>query len=597
MNLRLKIVWLRHHWTSLSVSDRLFAGLFACFTLLALLPLWSVRIPPMQDMWQHLALVDVIHNYEAPGSVYPEYFVLPSTPKPNLVYYYLTHLLAYMVPLEVANKLVLTLYIVFFPLSFLYLLCSFGRSRWLSLFVFPFVYNAMFGYGFVSFLLGMPMLFFAVGAFRRFVAPRGYELDFRTGVLASILIIMTFFTHAHIYMLTMFLVGLLLLIHREGFWGTALRAAPMLPSLAFFVPWFIVFFVEQTPATSGIRFGSLKEFFGPTYYKPSMVMSNAFRYISDYFRDESDDALFLVVMCVAFVLLALRRSPRVTDETPRKIALFDLELLSVLLAISVLALPHHIEAQAIVSLRHIIFALLFFFGWLGVEDAPRQIVIPAFVVLCLANIANTANLMRGFRLFQEELDNYPALFKDADGGARMFKTTYNQESRYVNYGALWHMHFFYTLEKGGISDMQFAEYPHNPIQYRADMIPPMLPVEFYRSPVWKYYEYILLRKSSMPSLKPVQAELEEVSDVSDWVLYRVLRSPGLRPVDDAAIAIPRRLTINYGKESLVLTGDQHVEILRSVISDHARVMRGVNLTPSGVRPNINIRHRYRKPEP
>ena len=523
------------------LGDVTFRVAFLFFTALALVPLWWVRIPPMQDIWQHLALVDVIHNYDAPGSIYPDYFSLPNAPRPNLVYYYLTDLLAYLAPLEIANKLVLSLYVVTFPAGFLYLLRSFGRSRWLSLFSFPLVYNAMFGYGFVSFLLAMPMLFFAVGAYRRFLLPRGDELDLRLGALAAALTLLTFFTHAHVYLLLCFLMGILLLIHREDtLWGNLLRVSPLLPALAFFGPWFWVHFVEHTPSSSGIAFGSLEKLFGPSFYKPSQILGNFFHYVGDYFRDESDDALFVGMMLIAMMLLIVRRAPTVPATAKRKLAVFDLEILTVALAVSCIVLPQHIEAQDIVSMRHVVFALLFFFGWLGVDGAPKRLVIPAFVLLGLLNVAWDVNLVRGFRLFDKELDGYADLFQDVNGGQRMTKALYNQESRYINYGALWHIHFFFTIEKGGISDMQFAEYPHNPIQYKRDMIPPQTQAEFYRSPVWRYYEYILVRKSSAPPMKPATDQLEMVSDVGDWALYHVTSGPAPRGPDDAPVARPRR---------------------------------------------------------
>ncbi|NOZ01404.1 MAG: hypothetical protein GXP54_05885 [Deltaproteobacteria bacterium] len=155
----------------------------------------------MQDIWQHLALVDVIHNYRAPGSVYPDYFLLPSTPKPNLAYYYVTSWLSYLFELETANKVVLSIYILTFPLSFLYLLRSFGRSKWLSLFAFPLTYNAMFAYGFVAFVMGMPLLLAGVGAYRRFMDEPIDAPFSRHGWLSAAAFVLAFFVHAHIYLL------------------------------------------------------------------------------------------------------------------------------------------------------------------------------------------------------------------------------------------------------------------------------------------------------------------------------------------------------------------------------------------------------------
>jgi hypothetical protein len=523
----------------------LFWAAFCLLCAASLIPLWSVRIPPMQDIWQHLALVNVLHTYNDPGSIFPEFFMLPQTPKPNLLYYYGTHWLAFLTPtIEDANKVVLSIYVLTFPLGFLYFLRSFGKSRWLSFFSFPLIYNSMFSYGFVSFLLGMPILLVGVGAYRRFTAREGTDLDARSGVIAAVAMLLAFFTHAHIFLLLCFLCGILFLLHRDRGWGALLRLAPFAPGLVFFVPWFVVYFLEHTPSTTGMSFGSFDKFFGPTFYKPSQILGSFFFYVGDYFRGERDDALFVALILAAMTLLMLRSGPTIPPGERRKMRYYDLEILTLVLSLSALLLPQHIESQAIVSLRHVVFAVLFFFGWLGVENVPRRVAVPALVTVMGLHLAGVANLVSGFKSFEHEIGDYPALFERTDPGKRLLKITYNQESRVVNHGALWHMHFFYTILKNGVSDLQFAEYPHNPIQYRPGMVPPQTGVEFNKSPAWRYYDYVLLRKSSQPPLKTVEDRLEPIGETDDWTLYKVLDSPAARGPEVEPLAKPRRTDLD-----------------------------------------------------
>jgi hypothetical protein len=542
---------------SLPLTQTAFWGSFIVLLLLSLVPLWSVRVPPMQDIWQHLALVNVLHEYSSPGSIFPDIFQLPSTPKPNLIYYYGTHFLAYVTPnLETANKLVLSIYVLTFPVSFLYFLRSFGRSRWLAFFSFPFIYNAMFSYGFVSFILGMPLLFVAVGAYRSFVAPDGCRLDLRSGAIAAIAILLTFFTHAHIYLLTCLLCGILFLMHRDRGWGSLLRLAPFAPSLVFFVPWVVVYFIESTPSSSGMRFGSIDNFFGPTFYRPSEILGSFFTYVGNYFRSERDDALFLAMMLVSMLLLMLRRAPRIPNGETRKVRYYDLEVLTIVLAVSFVILPQHIESQSIVSQRHIVFAILFYFGWLGIDDSPRRIAVPAIILVMALHVMGVANLVKGFKAFEKELDGYPSLFDKTLPGKRLLKVTYNQESSVVNQGAMWHMHFFYSFQKGGVSDLEFAERPHNPIQYRPGMIPPLTGVEFTKNQAWRYYDYVLLRKTSLPPFKPVEDRLEVVSETSNWILYKATLSPVQRPPELGPLAKPPRIAIDSaGSETVTRPSD------------------------------------------
>ncbi len=518
--------------------DRLFLVLFAALTLSNLIPLWAVRVPPMQDAWQHLALVDVIHHYDDPGSMYPDYFVLPQSPRPNLVYYYLTHLVGFVTPsLEVANKVVISLYLLAFPASFLALLRALGRSRWLAFFAFPVTYNAFFFYGFLSFLLGIPVLFAGLAAYRRFL-DGPWAARPRDGLWAAVLLVLAFFTHAHVFLLFCLLAGVLWLLHPGSREDRVFRLVPFIPALVFFVPWFVVFFLEQTPSFSGRAFGSVEDFFGPKYYSPSYVLSTFYRFVGDHFRDDLDDLLFLLWVLAALVLMMFRRAPEARRGS--RLAALDLEVLTLVLAASVLVLPEHIEAQSIVSLRHVFFAVLFFVGWLGLREAPRRVGVAVVAALVALQAGTVANLVRGFRAFDRELDDYPSLFERADGGKRLLRVTYNQESAVVPYGAYWHTQFFYTFLKGGIADMQFAEYPHNPIQYRPGMVPPKPPPEFWKSKAWRYFDYILVRRGSSPHLSPVADRLDRVAEVSNWVLYRVADEPLPRPPDADPTGSPRR---------------------------------------------------------
>lgn len=528
-------------------KDLAFWGLIAFLAAVSLAPLWSVRIPPMQDIWQHLALVDIIHYYDAPGSVYPDYFLLPTTPKPNLAYYYVTHWLAYGFGLETANKLVLSLYVLAFPLSFLYLMRSFGRSRWLTLFSFPLIYNAMFAYGFVAFLLGMPILMAGVGVFRRFMATQQEEPFGFYGYLSATALLAAFFTHAHIFLLLGLLCGILWILHRPTtVWGTTLKTWPFIPSLVFFLPWFVRHFVSRSPSSTGITFGSLEQFFGPTYYRPGYVINHFFHFISDYFRNDVDDVLFLLMILVMIILLMGRRAPAIPGDSHRKLAFFDLEILTLTLGVSVMLLPEHIEAQSIVSLRHLVLGLLFFFGWVGFDGVPRRIAVVAVALLTVVQLTSVANLVAGFKKVEAELDGYPSLFQHADGGKRLLQVARNQDSAITAYGAFRHIHFFYMLERGGISDVPFAEYPHNPIQYRRGMVPPKPPVQFTLNEGWFYFDYVLLRKSSMPNIRAAEAHLDPVADVADWSLYRISAAPLPKPVDTLPVASRRRKQVDSG---------------------------------------------------
>lgn len=526
-------------------TDRLFLIAFVLLTAGSLVPIWLIRILPMQDVWQHLALVDIIHNYNAPGSIYPDYFLLPDVPKPNLFYYYMTSWLGYITPsLEFANKVLLSAYVITFPLSYLYLLRSFDRSKWLALFVFPFVFNAMFYLGFVAFLLAMPMMLVTVGAYRRFMKAKDRRAGLRYCVITSVFLLLSFFTHAHVFLLSSMLLVVLWLLYVEDFWDGAFKLAPFAPSMTFFMPWFIVYFIENVPSSSGVSFGSADNFFGPKYYNASKLISTFFNYVSNYFHRPTDDTVFLVVMLLVMVLLIVRRAPRVPAGERRKLRYFDIEILTVVLAVSVIVLPHHIQAQSIVSLRHILPALLLFFAWPVLDDAPRRIKWTTMAALFVTCVVSIGVVTDGFLRFDREIDGYPALFDTTLGGKRLLKVAQKQNSKVVNTGAFWHIHHLYGVTKGGVSNAEFAERPHNPIGFRPGMTPPKMGPDFTQNPAWRYYDYVLVRREPASDISRVKDSLEQISFNRGWTLYRTIDWPAPRNADLEPVANPRRKFFN-----------------------------------------------------
>ncbi|MBM4387671.1 MAG: hypothetical protein FJ088_08020 [Deltaproteobacteria bacterium] len=506
-------------------GEILFFALFAILTLLSLVPLYIVRFPPMQDAYQHLAIADIIHNYGAEGYIYKDYFDLPSSVKPNMLYYYLCSLVGFFTGIEPANKIIISLYVILLPLSFGYFLVSFGRNRILSLFVFPFIYNAFFGYGFVSFFLGIPLILFGLGAYRRYLEKTCATIKSRHAAIFSFLLLLSFFVHAHIFLLFSMLAGSLMLfnffsrlneIGRDRRRYLAYNFLLFVPSLLVFLPWFIEYFVFQTPSQAGIKFGGFDSFFGPTYYKFNYLITSFFHYIGNFFDDDSEEMIFLAVSFAALAMAAFAKRAAGLRK--------DLEFLTIVTAVSIFALPEHISAQAIVSTRHIFFLFLFFFGWIAFEERKR-LVIPLAVALAVISIISFANTAKGFIRFDRELDELPELFESLKPHKRLLKVAYSSESSFINYGVFWHTHYLYLVLKGGISDVQFAEYPSNPVQYKRGTVPPKPPFEFYENNEWKYFDYILFRKDRMPFRKSLLNEMRFVAENREWAIFEVACMP------------------------------------------------------------------------
>src|SRR5438067_7487967 len=141
---------------------RLFFATCAVLWICAIVPLWAPRFLPLLDLPIHLDAIAIWHRYHDLGWGYAKFYDLNLIPLPYWGYFFPVHLLSYVFPIEIANKIYLSLYAALLPLSVAALAERMGRNRWLSLFSFPLVFNMNFSYGFITFCIGLVVLSFAI---------------------------------------------------------------------------------------------------------------------------------------------------------------------------------------------------------------------------------------------------------------------------------------------------------------------------------------------------------------------------------------------------------------------------------------------------
>lgn len=136
-------------------EDRARVLVFAALAVATVLPLWVGRYLPLLDGPNHLSAIAIWHFEHDPRFDFDHSYYLNKAPLPYWVHYYACHLLAYLVPVEVANKIFLTGYALALPLGAAALARRFGRSPWLALFAFPLVWNFNLAEGFISYCAGL----------------------------------------------------------------------------------------------------------------------------------------------------------------------------------------------------------------------------------------------------------------------------------------------------------------------------------------------------------------------------------------------------------------------------------------------------------
>jgi hypothetical protein len=191
------------------------AVLFWALTALYLAPVWAFPFVPTQDGPAHLSSALALKDYGAPGTRYHEFFEVRSVPLPNWLAHLLLAGLMYVVPPLVAEKVLVSLYVVGFAWAARYFLTALGGAgRVLAPAALLFVYSRCFWLGFYNFCLSLALCWLVLG----YVLRRRDRLGPRQFLVLTALFVLTYFCH---------LFGFLLAAGGAGWLALTARSRPL----------------------------------------------------------------------------------------------------------------------------------------------------------------------------------------------------------------------------------------------------------------------------------------------------------------------------------------------------------------------------------
>lgn len=145
-------------------EEQIVAGMAMVLIIIAVIPIWLVHFPPLQDCPLHLLRENILAHYSDPALGYRDEFVISLFPMPYILTDYIVSGLARLVPITIAVKILLTLYVVLLPASSFYMLSSLARSKLiLGFFSFPLIYNMHLEKGNINYAFSFPLFLFALG--------------------------------------------------------------------------------------------------------------------------------------------------------------------------------------------------------------------------------------------------------------------------------------------------------------------------------------------------------------------------------------------------------------------------------------------------
>jgi hypothetical protein len=429
-------------------EDRRLRRLFFALALLYVLPFWTVRYLPTVDGPCHTYNAWVLRQYgnTAEYPLFQQYYEINARPYPNWTGHGTMALLMFLVPPLIAEKLLVSGYVLLFLSGVWYLAGSVRPGeRWLALLAFPLAYNQLFQFGFYNFVISLALFLFAVGLWWRHRARPG-GLSFAVAI--NLLLWLCYFSHILSFALALIAIAVLWLatLRRETWRRHLLHVAVLLPQVALPAWFFSIQGGEEMPG--GWPFGQLLRFFARlevllTFGEVQVWLGMALA------------ALFLLLLILTLWRRGLRR-PFFREE--------DAFLLLVLLfAAFYFFSPEGMAGGYLLKQRLSLYPFLLLLPWLSPRLEGRAKGIAAGA-LTLAALLNLGYLLYQYRTSGEEMARFVAGLDPVRPNTRLLALLF-QRSWPTDFLA--HAAGYTALEKGLIDwDNYEAKFSFFPIRFR-----------------------------------------------------------------------------------------------------------------------------------
>ncbi len=461
-----------------------FWGLLCGLLGLALVPLFSAEVLPLQDAHLHEALAEVLHTIRTrPDHPWHAHFeIAPPTLRPNMLYYWLCHLLGFLMPVATAARLLVAVYVVALPLSLLFLFVTLGKSRWLVLLVIPFSYNAHMALGFINFMLATPLYFVAVALTVRLLArpTKGLALLLAAVALATML------AHAQLALLLLATMALLAAFQPTSRDARVLLATTALPALLVIAPWYAKYFIAEEQTAAGVRFLGLDLRYGAVWSSTEELLRDVPRHVNGYFASSADEIL-LIATCVLWLAgVATRRA-----EAPSARSHL-LGIITIMMVMASILPPSHIANQFVIRERQILLAFLLLLGWFPWPTERRRHMTLAAIV-AVGTVVWFCAVRDEFKEFDASQTSLMTLIDTLPPEATLGRVAGERGCPRMTFGASWYTHARAVGNRGALVPLWFASFPGTPVQYRPGGVLEDPGVDFVHDPRSSKFDFLLLK--------------------------------------------------------------------------------------------------------
>ena len=517
-------------------------------TLVAVvLPLWTADLLPFMDLPQHLAAARTLHSFDDPAFGLDRFHVIDLSRTQYLSYYFAVDWLTWLMPLETANRVVLSLYALGTPLSLAAFLRAFDRDPALSLLAAPLAWNTFLFMGFANYLVAIPLMFWALALLGRLMA----HFCWRRFSALTALTLLIFYSHAQIFGLYVGLAGLVGLFGGGGWqprhwWRQSLH---LVPAILLLLVWMSRSLILAGAETWKQGHGGRNVTDTQVRFEPILERFVTLpRQLLDAYRDDSDEMILLALLAIAcLAALFSQRNPASSPSTdpapapstdpaarPSVWRLLNQRLPALMFAaVFAVYILSPISFKWIWPISHRMVPVVALVG-LGalagrsVRWRAAVVVIPATLLAMWSASIHVDKI----QAFNREAGPIRAVVQQAEPGHKLVALIFDKGSAITHHAPYLHYGQYYVIDRGGMATFSFANFPQSPVLYPSVGGPPALPARWEWTPDrfdwagWgSWYDYVLIRSARDRSgavFGRKRGEVELVTHQGSWWLYRRL---------------------------------------------------------------------------
>ena len=499
------------------MSWRQTAGLLVALTIPYVIALWWAEYPVMQDLYGHVESAWQWQALVSGDALATRLYRLQSLPWPNSLGPILAGALSPWIGSFAAVKLVLSLYLLAWPLAVLWLARELGRSPLVALLALPTLIDVNWASGFYNYLIAKPIALLALGMALRW-ARRGRWQD---GLLLAASLWLLFVGHALLWLYGMMGAALAIVALSEG----RDRLTRLWP-LALAVP------VAGNYLVASLGGGAMEGAW--TWSTPDYALRELWLHLGQLSRLSQEE---LVWAGAAVLLIVYLRLPRASEPVPEagastaagsanpEGATRVLQAWAMSFGLLFVFGPLHLPDVFSLCVRQAVFVVVFLVLMPRPRILQRRQIMGLLVIAGVGVAAHAGAMIYQYQGFSEqEMAGFSALIDEIPPGKRLYVHYTSSGTRYGDHQSAWHWPKMVAVTRAGVSNDSFAYRSTNYVTLTeaGTRLRSARSKKLNADTLREHWDYLLLRASNASKTeRSIRRYTTKIGRAQSWHLYRI----------------------------------------------------------------------------